>query len=158
MTDRSVAYLNSSRKNWVARFWKKVERIPWSGCWIWMGATSCGYGHLRFQKELKLAHRVSFELHGGVIPEGLVIDHLCRVRCCVNPAHMEVVTHQVNINRGIAPERTKAWNALITHCPQGHPYAGDNLRFAPAGTRYCLTCRRELARKYRKERRALHSI
>lgn len=120
-----------------------------------MGATSCGYGHVRLQKELKTAHRVSFELHGGVIPDGLVIDHICRVRCCVNPAHMEVVTHKVNINRGIAPERTRESRALITHCPRGHPYSGDNLYITATGSRDCRECSRQ---RYieKKAQRAVH--
>jgi hypothetical protein len=157
MTNRSQAQLASSEKHWEERFWRKVERIPEAGCWIWMGATSCGYGHVRLQKQCRLAHRVSFELSGGVIPDGMVLDHLCRVRCCVNPAHLEVVTHQININRGIAPQRTREWNAAITHCPQGHPYSGNNLRLTPNGARYCLACRRDMARKYR-EKRALRIV
>jgi len=153
--DRSAAQLAASRRKWVARFWGRVERITESGCWIWMGATSCGYGHVRILKELKLAHRVSYEIHRGPIPGGLELDHLCRVRCCVNPAHLEPVTSVVNTARGKLAEVTRARYARITHCPRGHAYAEPNLRYAPNGARYCLACRNILAAKYREKRRAV---
>jgi hypothetical protein len=149
MTSRSLAQRNSSKRNWVARFWNKVERIPWSGCWIWMGACSGGYGHVRLNRELKLAHRLCFEMHRGPIPDGLELDHLCRVPCCVNPSHLEAVTSSENTRRGRNPEVTRARYAQITHCPKGHPYAGENLRVTGSGNRYCLTCRRESKRAQR---------
>lgn len=153
MTDRSAAQLNASRRQWQARFWKKVEPIPIAGCWIWTGATSGGYGHVRLLRELKLAHRLSYELIKGPIPEGLELDHLCRVPCCVNPEHLEPVTSVENTKRGKLAEVTRARYARITHCPRGHAYAGENLGVAN-GARYCRQCRREA----RSQRRLLFSM
>ena len=81
---------------------------------------------------MALAHRVAYELQVGPIPVGLQLDHLCRVRSCVNPAHLEPVTSAENTRRGL--------RAMKTHCPQGHPYAGENLLIRPTGQRRCRTC------------------
>jgi hypothetical protein len=84
----------------------------------------------------RMAHRASYTALVGVIPPGLFMDHLCRTRCCVNPAHLEPVTNRENTKRG---------KALITHCPSGHPYSGDNLLISRHGSRYCKAC--QLARR-----------
>jgi hypothetical protein len=80
-----------------------------------------------------LAHRLYYEITKGAIPAGLELDHKCRVRCCVNPDHLEPVTHTENMRR--------ASKNLVTHCPVGHPYSGPNLYVRPNGGRECLTCR-----------------
>jgi hypothetical protein len=81
----------------------RIERIPECGCWLWMGRLNRnGYGRLYHEGSEPMAHRTSYERHVGPIPEGLVLDHLCRVRCCVNPYHLEPVTVQVNTLRGEA--------------------------------------------------------
>lgn len=149
MTDRSAAQRNASARQWKERFWRKVEPLPWSGCWIWTGATSGGYGHVRLLGELKMAHRLSYEMDKGPIPLGLELDHLCRVPCCVNPAHLEPVTTAENTRRGRLAEVTRARYARITHCPHGHAYAGNNLGISPNGTRYCRTCQRDYQRRRR---------
>lgn len=119
------------------RFWPKVNKTP--VCWIWMGGKSGhGYGVIggeggRAGKQL-MAHRVAYELLRGPIPEGLVIDHLCRNPPCVNPAHLEVVTYSENYRRGMRRLAT-------THCPKGHPYDEVNTRFY-RGHRYCRACHR----------------
>lgn len=78
-----------------------VERVTETGCWIWVGRLNRnGYGRICLGGREPMAHRVSYELHVGPIPDGLVLDHLCRVRCCVNPFHLEPVTVQVNTLRG----------------------------------------------------------
>ena len=121
----------------IARF---VERIPFSGCWIWMGSLdSHGYG----QAAKRIAHRVIYQHLLGPIPKGLELDHLCRVRCCVNPAHLEPVTKSVNQSRG-------AWHNK-TQCAKGHLYDEQNTGRRTNGNRYCITCQRAANRAaYRK--------
>ena len=129
-----------------ARFWARVEKTE--GCWLWMRPNgSTGYGQFRVAGQTVGAHRFAYELLVGSIPEGLTLDHLCRVRHCVNPAHMEVVTQRVNILRG---DTLPARNAAKTHCPQGHPLAEENLcpDQVRKGKRACLVCRRVRVRKW----------
>ena len=121
-------------------------------CWIWIGRRSRnGYGLINIDGRSKFAHRVSYELRRGSIPPGLVIDHLCRTRHCVNPWHMECVTGAENVRRGLpsplaglvrgAQQRAK------THCPAGHPYSADNTYYRPGtssrpkGGRHCRICK-----------------
>jgi hypothetical protein len=136
----------------------KIVRVPFSTCWYWIGATgSSGYGFIQIPKTRRNtgAHRAAYEAAIGPIPDGLDLDHLCRVRCCVNPAHLEPVTRKENLERaGII----KAINDLasargsITHCKNGHPLSGDNLYTYPngGGGRVCRACRRERDANIRK--------
>lgn len=83
----------------LERFWSKVEKTD--GCWLWKGATAGpGYGRFRLDGVLRYAHRFSYEISVGPIPKGLEMDHLCRTKNCVNPSHLQAVTHQINILRG----------------------------------------------------------
>ncbi len=118
------------------RFEQKIKMVE-SGCWQWQGSlVAQGYG--RFAKEY--AHRYAYKALVGPIPEGLTIDHLCRSRGCVNPAHLEVVTRGENVLRGEGPA---AKAARKTHCPKGHEYAGENLYVNPrTGYRLCQSCQR----------------
>jgi len=94
------------------------------------------------------AHRYSYEAFVGPIPEGLTLDHLCRVRNCVNPEHLEPVSLKENLLRG---DSSPAHNARKTHCMRGHALSGDNLYINPGtGYRACRTCLRERARKLRR--------
>src|SRR5690349_14827083 len=112
------------------RFWEKIAPEPNSGCWLWVGAVNDrGYGQISNEAPSRkkiYAHRFSYELHKGPIQSGLDLDHLCRVRCCVNPDHLEPVTRLENVRRG----DDGAKNRGKTHCPQGHPYSGHNLIIA----------------------------
>ena len=130
----------------IARFWSKVDRS--GDCWIW-GAyvNNTGYGIVKVDGRCEKAHRIAYQISVGPIPDGLTIDHLCRNKTCVNPAHMEPVTIRVNVLRGGCPP---AQNARRTHCPSGHPYSGGNLYVSPRGWRYCRACQRA----YNKARKA----
>jgi hypothetical protein len=115
-----------------------------------MGATADGYGHMSAGDALPgqryvMAHRAAYLLTVGPIPVGLVLDHLCRNRRCVNPAHLEAVTNRVNLLRG---ETFTARHANTTRCPSGHDYSEENTMRDSLGRRYCRTCRaaRDLGR------------
>jgi HNH endonuclease len=130
--------------------------IPESGCWIWTGSISPeGYARLHMNGKPKYAHRVAYEAYVGIIPERLDLDHLCRVRCCVNPAHLEPVTRSENLKRGNTGEYLKHKKAQLTHCPQGHPYEGDNLRLTTKGHRVCKICMRAAFHKWYNKRKAI---
>ena len=117
-----------------------------TGCWLWNRAKNHdGYGQIRIEGIHWRAHRLSYEAFREPIPKGLEIDHLCRVRACVNPEHLEVVTHTENVARG----KTGVHNKRKTHCPQGHPYSGNNLRTSEDGWRYCRLCGKLRVRAYR---------
>lgn len=130
------------------------------GCVIWLaGENGEGYGTIRNPKDQRkiLAHRAAWELKNGPIPQGLHIDHLCRNHACINPDHMEPVTLGENVRRGIGGALLKERLAAITHCPQGHAYAGENLRLKTDKhgivRRSCRACARieTAARRARKQ-------
>lgn len=132
-------------------FWHTVRQGP--GCWEWAGVhTALGYSRIYIDGKYHLAHRFAYELLVGSIPVGMVLDHLCRNPGCVNPDHLEPVTDAENIRRG---QGFAAQAARRTHCPQGHPYSGDNLRVTPQGYRICVTCRRTNDREKKRRIRAL---
>ena len=132
------------------RFWRKVSKAPDGACWEWLGSKNCGYGHIRDSGSMRKAHRVAYELVIGPIPEGLVIDHLCRNRACVNPSHLEPVSQKENIRRGVSVVAVKM---ALTHCPHGHPYSGENLYTNRRGWRYCRTCMRRMNRERKRRLR-----
>lgn len=122
------------------------------GCWRWnLSIRPDGYGQIWTGNTVRLTHRVSYEIHVGPIPEGLVLDHLCRNRACINPEHLEVVTNEENIRRGQGPS---ALNARKTHCNQGHELDDANTYTTPGGTRQCRTCNRIRDRERVPRRRA----
>jgi hypothetical protein len=138
-----------------AQFSKRVWPEPNSGCHLWAGSTSdWGYGQVRVKGKRVMAHRYAYEKKRGPIPPGLDLDHLCRVRCCVNPDHLEPVTRRENTLRGVGQA---AVHARKTHCPYGHALAAAR----PAGKqkrhRACLPCHAAHERRRRARRRA-HAI
>lgn len=128
------------------KFMMLVEKTD--TCWLWKGyIRTDGYGRARHTSSNHgLAHKWLWEHTNGSVPEGLELDHLCRVRHCVNPEHLEPVTRQVNVLRGVSPP---ALNARKTHCPQGHALAGDNLGIGTHGGRFCRICSRVRAKAHK---------
>ncbi|MFF5842171.1 HNH endonuclease signature motif containing protein [Streptomyces massasporeus] len=116
-----------------------LRRTDRSGeCWLWTGPLDRhGYAEIKISGRQRLAHRVAYETFIGPIPDGLVIDHRCRVRHCQNPDHLEPVTNRENLLRGVG---VAAQNATKTHCPQGHPYDEANTIIRPRGSRRCRAC------------------
>jgi hypothetical protein len=112
-----------------------------------------GYGALSEwidgRTRMHYTHRVAYEAVNGPIPGGLVIDHLCRNRLCANPAHLEAVTHRVNLLRGIG---VAAKHAAKTACPRGHTYTEENTYRSKEGSRVCRACGREKAEERRRAR------
>jgi len=126
----------------TARFWSKAIVRGQDDCWPWVAAvTHTGYGRINIGGTIKRAHRIAYELVKGPIPEGLELDHLCRNRACINPDHLEPVTHAVNMRRGYSA------NAAKTHCPQGHEYSDANTYTYSDGRRMCRHCQRDRGRR-----------
>lgn len=143
--DRDPA-ITPSRASPAERFWSKVNKTE--TCWLW---TACkmvgGYGQFRLERAMVLAHRFAYELLVGPIPKELELDHLCRVRHCVNPSHLEPVTRQINVLRGEAPP---ARQFRQTHCKRGHLFDEENTYRQPSSPRKrtCRECRRVYAAAY----------
>jgi hypothetical protein len=117
------------------RFMEKVEKTE--TCWLWRATlNNLGYGQFGKDQRLYQAHRVAYELFVGEIPEGLELDHLCRVPSCVNPAHLEPVTHQENMRRA-----NKRQPLNKTHCVNGHAMEGENV-YIWRGSKTCMACRK----------------
>lgn len=120
-----------------------------NGCWLWTAArTHDGYGRFKIGGKTRMAHVVAYETLVGLVPDGLELDHLCRVRRCCNPEHLEPVTQRENLMRGQTPA---ARNAAKTHCPQGHSYSysDGNLYIHPSGSRICRRCSADATARWR---------
>lgn len=128
------------------RFWPKVQKTE--TCWLWTGCrTARGYGRFMFNRRVQPAHRVSYQLLVGPIPEGTELDHLCRVKHCVRPEHLDPVPHQVNVQRGLAGQHTAIRYATRTHCDKGHALTPDNLLGHVSG-RQCRRCNLDRQARY----------
>jgi hypothetical protein len=137
----------------LARFMRKVEVHP-SGCWIWMASTNGKYGVFHFYAHKVYAHRVSYEHHVGEIPTGLTIDHLCKVKLCVNPAHLEAVTYHENLSRSDAwigvsnyhrPDQTKCGAGLHDWIPANWKKHGNGVK--------CRLCHNQRNQEYKERKR-----
>lgn len=146
------------------RFEAKYIPVTESGCWIWIGyidkSIRGGYGRFALNGRAKRAHRVAYELYRGEIPAGMTLDHLCRVRCCVNPDHLEVVTMDENRSRGMSPS---AQHARRAHCLRGHLLTAENTWMRSDGGRRCRQCKRDASNAYtrsgkRRKRREVNIV
>jgi hypothetical protein len=126
------------------RFWLKVDRSSDPrGCWIWPNVDRrAGYGRISVDGSYIYTHRFAFLTFVGQIPEGYVVDHLCRNRACCNPDHLEAVTNRENTVRGLAPSVAAARHASVRRCPHGHPYDEENTYRDSLGRRACRACAR----------------
>lgn len=149
---RAAGTRNSFRKSIQERIEALIAPEPNTGCWLWTGyITEGGYGRFgvavdgsrqRHGWEIKRAHRVVYELYRGQIPNGLDLDHLCRVRSCVNPDHLEPVTRSANLRRCDRSHLRKS------HCKHGH-----ELSETKSGTRLCRVCSAASSRAFRSRNR-----
>lgn len=131
---------------------KSKIAIKESGCWEWTGSRNTkGYGYFSRLGHNILAHRAVYELLASPIPNGLEIDHQCRNPPCVNPAHLEPVTHRENIVRGINPAAT---HARQTHCVHGHEFNTQNTYIDPRGKRQCRACLNAATAAWKARKRA----
>lgn len=135
-------------KSLESRFWAKVQKTE--TCWLWTAARfRGGYGCIKDGEKLRLAHRVAYKLVKGEIPETLVVDHLCRVRECMNPDHMELVSLKENNLRGTG---LAAENKRKKACKYGHEFSEGNTKYYQTRSgvgRACRACNAERARKKR---------
>lgn len=117
------------------------------GCWLWQANIDIyGYAIVKVDGKNRKAHRVAYELFIGPIPEGHDADHLCRVRHCVNPLHIEPVTSAENQRRGLN-------GVLKVECRNGHPYTEKNVRLDSRGRRRCVLCAKAAQEKYQQKQR-----
>jgi len=148
------------------RFWEKVDKngpIPEARpglgpCWVWTAnKVHNGYGRFKPTKQGRKvkAHTWAYEAEIGPVPKGLELDHLCRNRACVNPSHLEPVTHRENLMRG---NSIVAQAARKTHCPNGHEYSPENTRMGREGDRQCWLCKQARDRARQQRKRALARV
>ncbi len=131
------------------RIFDKIHFEPNTGCWLWMAAkTSSGYGNTWVNGRNRLAHRYVYEFLVGPIPNGLVLDHLCRVRACCNPQHLHTVTQRTNALENSVG--VTARNAVATHCAHGHPFDERNT-YHHHGRRCCRRCNMESVYAYKRK-------
>ncbi len=133
------------------RLMAKIAFDPFSGCWLWLGSISeKGYGSIGVPVDGKIkmryTHCVTYREFIGPVPDGLELDHLCRVRSCCNPHHCEPVTHQENCRRGLGGEPAGALKRGRTHCPKGHEYTPENTYRCHGNGRFCRQCSIERSR------------
>ena len=129
-----------------------ARRTDRSGrCWLWTGRLNRdGYAAIKIGGRYHMAHRVAYEEYVGAIPAGMQLDHLCRVRHCVNPMHLEPVTPRQNTMRGQTPARI---NAEKTSCANGHAFDAANT-YKLRGVRHCRACNRANVRAYARRKRS----
>lgn len=143
-----------TRRNTIEDLYRKTVTDS-SGCQVWTACKSQdGYGRVKWSGKLLMAHRVAFEDKHGPIPEGLVIDHLCRNRACINVDHLRVVTRREN-TLAEGSLATSKMHSMKTHCVNGHALVVENLvRGGANGKRTCKTCTRATVARYMERKRS----
>lgn len=121
----------------LVRLLSRIEIDGETGCWVWQGSASKGYGGFNAYGQFTLTHRFAYEALVGPIPDGLEVDHLCRNSLCANPDHLEPVTPQENKRRAMEARRL----VLSTTCGRGHLLEGANVRIDKRGVRICKACK-----------------
>jgi HNH endonuclease len=138
--------------------YERAIPIPFCGCWVWdRGLNGAGYGETVLGPRQpgttgrrRFVHVVAYEMVNGLVPPGLELDHLCRVRACFNPSHLQAVTHAVNLFRGATiMHRRKAQ----TVCKRGHPLNGHNLILRKGGRRNCRICCYDSIQRYQQRKK-----
>lgn len=136
------------------RLLEKAEVTSFTSCWRWRGAVNKeGYGLLRVDGRHRPAHRLAYVVARGPIADWLAVDHLCKNTACINPLHLEAVTHGLNIKRALADHGgapASVSRLYRAHCKWGHPFDEANTRVKRDGTRECKTC----ARRWKRSRHA----
>lgn len=130
-------------RTWQERLWSGLDKSGANGCWLWTRAVDAyGYGAIRAGGTMRKTHRLAYELLAGPIPDGLQLDHLCRVRHCANPSHLEPVTSRENSQRGVKAKQET--------CQRGHHFDAENTRRRANGRRTCRRC--EFQRRHARRR------
>lgn len=135
---------------------QKIFPEPMTGCWLWGGSiNSKGYGRWKDRVKFHMAHRFVYETIIGQIPDGLQLDHLCRVRCCVNPSHLEPVTVTENVRRSLRDRSFVSPDGVIRHfslkefCMKGHRFTKESTYVSPRGRWRCKICRAKYNEAYK---------
>lgn len=134
------------------RFWNKVKKTD--NCWFWTAGTfDDGYGKFKFEKKNRKAHRISWLLTNGDIPEGMLVCHHCDNPLCVKPSHLFLGTPKDNTQDMI--KKGRQHNIKKTHCKNGHEYSGANLKMTNKGYRQCRTCQNDSWNKMYQRKKSL---
>jgi hypothetical protein len=143
-----------SKKSVEDRFWAKVDRSgPHDDCWMWMACIVGGYGQFAVAHGKRVRpHRFAWESAHGPIPTGMIIDHLCRNRACVNPLHMRLCTHAENLTAPGAMTSNRRW-IDYSHCRHGHLLTAENTFRTRRGFRQCRACMRRWSEETRLRQR-----